>query len=682
MPYRKWSLCEGEGQTAGELKSWLAGQGYTADILSRVLAGRGIENTQQAEALLFGTNALPDPFLMKDMDKAVQCIHAAIENETPIAVFGDYDVDGITATALMFTYLESQGADVYYKLPSRSDDDYGLSETLVDQMADKGISLIVTVDNGTTAFEAAKRAKERGVALVVTDHHLPYDTLPEVEALVNPCRKDDESGLASLSGAGVAFMMLAALEGCPPEEMLQFFGDFAAIGTVADVMKLTGPNRTIVKAGLSALRETERPGLAALIEACGLEGKAIGAENISYGLAPRLNAAGRMDDATNALELLLADTDEEAQPLVENLQQQNAARQKMEQEILAIIDTQLKEDPELLKSRVLVLWGSGWHQGVMGIVASRLVDKYSKPAMVITFDGQEGRGSGRSAAGFSLHNAIASCEDILLRYGGHDLAAGFSLKKEHAEEFRRRVNEWAMENDPVADVPELYADAEVDFTKLCVEEISALDLLAPFGSGNHAPKFLAKKAVLDAVYPVSDGKHCRLKLRQGNSSVFAVLFGTSPEHLPYKTGDAVDALLSFSVYEGKQGAQVSGRIIELRPAGLQNSHVMQTALFESVHAGLAPSAEQCVQLAPTRDDTAAVYRLLKGGTPFYYNDLRPVFSRMGEEMTGRVLSSVAALEELGLIEKDEATARYMPVQVEGKRDLASSTLLQRLAFSG
>lgn len=682
MLYREWNLREADGKTADELAGWLAGRPGArgaGSLLGRVLAGRGVNGPEAAAALLDTETALPDPFSVKDMDKAVARIHTALQNEEVIAVFGDYDVDGITATTLMYTWLEAQEASVFYKLPSRNDDDYGLSPALVDAMADRGITLVITVDNGTTAFEAAQRAKERGVSLVVTDHHLPYDSLPEVDALVNPCRTDDESGLDGLSGAGVAFMLLAALEGVPAQDMLEEFGDLVAIGTVADVMKLTGVNRSLVKAGMAALQSTQRPGLAALIEACGWAEKGVTVENISYGIAPRLNAAGRMDDATTALRLLLTEDEEEAAQLVQGLQQQNAARQKAEGEILELIATQMEAEPELQRSRVLVIWGEGWHQGVIGIVASRLVDKYAKPAIVISFEDGEGKGSGRSVAGFSLHASIAACEDILLRYGGHDLAAGFSIKSEHVEEFRRRVNAWAVENNPVPALPAIVADAAVRLPELTVEEVRSLELLAPCGSGNPAPRFLIEGATVDAVYPVSEGKHCRLRLRQDGLSIYAVQFGCGPGQLAYKAGDEVDLLVSLSVFDGKNGAQVSARILEIRPAGLGNAHVAHCALFESFYAGGRPEAGQKTILAPTREDTAIVYRLLRDEGGIHFGDLRPAFRQLGEEMAGRVLTALAALEELGLIERDPATHRYKAVQVAEKKDLNTSALLQRLA---
>lgn len=323
---------------------------------------------------------LSPPGLLLNMDKAVSRILAAVDSGERIAVFGDYDVDGVTATALLYTYLDSIGADVYYKLPSRDDDGYGLSENAVELMASRDVTLIITVDNGISAHAAVARAKELGVDVVVTDHHLPPAELPDAVAVVDPQLPGDKSPCKSLCGAGVAFKLAAALEGCDPEELLPFYGDLAAIGTVADIMTLEGENRHIVKAGLAALAHTDRPGLAALIRSCGFEGKALTAENISFGLSPRLNAAGRMDSAAEALELLLCEDEEEAERLAASLEDKNAARQKAEQEIAQSITEAIEADASYGADRILVVAGHGYHQGVIGIVASRIVEKYGKPA--------------------------------------------------------------------------------------------------------------------------------------------------------------------------------------------------------------------------------------------------------------------------------------------------------------
>ncbi|MDL2323716.1 single-stranded-DNA-specific exonuclease RecJ [Ruminococcaceae bacterium OttesenSCG-928-A16] len=674
MLYREWEV---QSPEMAEVQA-LAKQAGVGELLAGVLLARGINTPEQAQQMLGAPQALPSPFLLKDMDKAVQRIKAAVDEEEPIVIFGDYDVDGITATALLYTCLENMGAQVFYKLPSRTDSGYGLSEELVEQIAAHGISLIITVDNGTSAVEAAALARQLGVDVVMTDHHLPPPVLPEVVALVNPHLADDESPYKGLSGAGVAFMLAAALEDCPPEELIQEFGDLVAIGTIADVMKLTGYNRTLVKAGLATLREPRRPGLAALIQACGWAGKDITVENISYGIAPRLNAAGRMDDATNALHLLLAEDEEEATAIVDDLQEQNTLRQQAEQEISAVIAEGIDSTPALQRARVLVVWGENWHQGVIGIVASRLTERYGKPAIVISLEGEEGRGSGRSIGGFSLYNAIAGCADILVRYGGHNLAAGLSIERAKLEEFRTRVNAFAAQNYPVLQLPALKADVAVQLDALTVPDVEELDKLAPCGSGNPAPKFLLAGAVVDAVYSVSEGKHSRLRLRQGGGQLYAVLFGTGPAALPYQVGDTLDCILSLSVYEGKMGAQLSARIIDLRPAGLGNAHAGESALFESFVAGSTLTQQQKETLTPSREETAAVYRTLRAGQVGTATDLRPLFGRLQPVSAGQVLASVAALEELGLISKDEETDSYVAVPVQQKQSLANSQLLQRL----
>lgn len=674
MVYKKWNFTPPDAAKSAGLQTALAG----GRLLCDVLVSRGLDTPEKALEFLSSETELPDPLLMQDMDRAVLRIHRAVAEGEPMVIFGDYDVDGITATALLYTYLESVGAEVFYKLPSRSVDEYGLTESLVDQVAELGIRLIITVDNGTSAIAAAKRAAERGVDVVMTDHHLPPDALPEVAALVNPCRADDDSQCGNLSGVGVAFMLAAALEGCPPADLLPLFGDLVAVGTVADVMPLTGVNRALVREGLAVLQDTQRPGLAALIGACGLAGKTISVENISFVLAPRLNAAGRMDDATDALRLMLADSPEEAAPLVEGLLQQNEARQKQEQEILSEIIAGIEADEQKRAARVLVVWGDGWHQGIIGIVASRLVDRYAKPAIVISFEGDDGRGSGRSVGGFSLYGAVASCADILVRFGGHNLAAGLSIHRANLDEFNRRVNEWAGENYPVFPVPELEVDARLALPELTVAEVRSLDRLSPCGSANPLPRFILQDAVLDAVYPVGEGRHCRLRFVSGGASLTAVLFGTGPDGLAYKPGMRVDVLLTLSIYEGRGEAQVSARVVELRPAGLGNTHVEQSAVFASFSTGGEPSAGQKNLLLPTRENTAAVYRAVRDGGEVYYNDMRPLFAKLGEQMTGRVLTSLAALEELGLVARDEGSGRYHVVRVEEKKDLASSAVLRRL----
>ena len=658
----------------------LAAQQKEVGLLAGILAARGITDPTEALTLLAGEEELSDPMLLTDMDKACARILEAIDKEQTIVVYGDYDVDGVTATALLYQHLKGMGASVKCMLPSRDGDGYGLSKNAIQSIHDKGCQLIVTVDNGISALEEAEFAASLGVDLIVTDHHLPHDTLPKAVAVVDPRRADDHSPFKGLCGAGVAFKLCAALDGCPPEEMLDYCGDLAAVGTVADVMPLTGENRTLVKAGLKLLQQTDRPGISALLEEVGLEGKPITAENVSYAIAPRINAAGRMDNAVTALQLVLCEDEERAAELAHKLNEINVARQETEQEIVKAAQEQLDAEPAILEDRVILIWGRDWHPGVIGIVASRLVEKTGRPVIVVSVDEHgEGKGSGRSVQGFNLHECIASCEDILLRFGGHAMAAGLSVREENLPELRRRLNEWAARECAVLFTPPLECDLSIHLDRITVESVRRLEQLAPYGAENPTPVFVLEKAVIDGIFSVSEGKHCRLRLRQGNASIYAVWFGMPPEQLPYTMGDVVDAAVNLSVYESLRGAQLSGRILELHPAGFGNAAAEQTALVQALRRGTPLSAEQKARIAPERSDIITVYRELQARR-WHAEDLQPLFAKLGEENTGKILVAITALEQVGLIAvRERSGAKFWElVPAEGKKNLADAPILKCL----
>ena len=658
----------------------LAAQQKEVGLLAGILAARGITDPTEALTLLAGEEELSDPMLLTDMDKACARILEAIDKEQTIVVYGDYDVDGVTATALLYQHLKGMGASVKCMLPSREGDGYGLSKNAIQSIHDKGCQLIVTVDNGISALEEAEFAASLGVDLIVTDHHLPHDALPKAVAVVDPRRADDHSPFKGLCGAGVAFKLCAALDGCPPEEMLDYCGDLAAVGTVADVMPLTGENRTLVKAGLKLLQQTDRPGISALLEEVGLEGKPITAENVSYAIAPRINAAGRMDNAVTALQLVLCEDEERAAELAHKLNEINVARQETEQEIVKAAQEQLDAEPAILEDRVILIWGRDWHPGVIGIVASRLVEKTGRPVIVVSVDEHgEGKGSGRSVQGFNLHECIASCEDILLRFGGHAMAAGLSVREENLPELRRRLNEWAARECAVLFTPPLECDLSIHLDRITVESVRRLEQLAPYGAENPTPVFVLEKAVIDGIFSVSEGKHCRLRLRQGNASIYAVWFGMPPEQLPYTMGDVVDAAVNLSVYESLRGAQLSGRILELHPAGFGNAAAEQTALVQALRCGTPLSAEQKARIAPERSDIITVYRELQARR-WHAEDLQPLFAKLGEENTGKILVAITALEQVGLIAvRERGGAKFWElVPAEGKKNLADAPILKCL----
>lgn len=673
MNYRAWQVKKVD--EAGEQA--LAAAGY-GPLLARVLSARGINTPQAAAQCLDEQAPLSDPFLMKDMDRAAERIHAAIENDEPIVIFGDYDVDGVSATAILYECLTNLGAQVRCKLPSRSGGGYGITKEALDALAAKGYTLVVTVDNGISAVQEAAHAKELGVDLVITDHHLPPEKLPDAVAVVDPKRLDDESPFKDLCGAGVAFKLCAALEGCDdPAELLEPFGELAALGTIADVMPLVGENRTIVREGLSVLQDTMRPGLQALMENAGCAGKPITAETVSYTLAPRLNAAGRMDSASVALKLLLCENEEQAAGIAARLSEINADRQHTEQQITAAALEKLAADPARTHDRVIVVAGEGWHPGVIGIVASRLMERYGRPVIVISTENGEGRGSGRAPGSFNLHAGLCACAPCLIRYGGHAAAAGLTIEEEKIGAFRKAINDWAAREYPVPKPAALSIDAEVRIAELNVAAVQQLSRLEPFGGGNPVPRLAIRNAVVDGIWPLgNEGRHSRIRLRQGNAVCFVSLFGTPPDDLPYRVGMMVEAVVEVSIFQGRGNPMVSAHCKAIRPAELGNAPSEQAAWFEALLAGTAmPYSERAANL-PTRAETAAVYRMIRSGNVFA-EDLQPVFAAAGPQNTGKTLASITALQELGLIEQQGS--RLLPVAVSEKKDLASAPILKKLA---
>ena len=671
---------EEEPWSDAKYSSVLSAQQKENALLAGILTARGITDPAEALTLLAGEEDLSDPFFLTDMQKACERIWQAIDNGETIVVFGDYDVDGVTATALLYQHLKGMGATVKCMLPSREGDGYGLSRNAIQSIHDKGYQLIVTVDNGISAVEEAEFAAELGIDLIITDHHLPPETLPKAVAVVDPRRLDDTSPFKGLCGAGVAFKLCAALDGCPPEEMLDYCGDLAAVGTVADVMPLTGENRTLVKSGLRQLQNTDRPGLEALLEEVGLAGRPITAENISYAIAPRINAAGRMDSAVTALQLVLCEDPDRAEELAHKLNEINVKRQETELEIFKAAQVLLEQQPERLEDRVMLLWGRDWHPGVIGIVASRLVERTGRPVIVVTVDEHgECKGSGRSVPGFNLHACIGSCADLLIRYGGHAMAAGLSVREENLPELRRRLNEWAARECPVLHTAPLECDLPIHLDRVTVDSVRRIDALAPFGAENPTPVFLLQSAVVDGVYPVSEGRHSRLRLRQGNASVYAVWFGMPSEQLPYTMGDVVDAALNLSVYESARGAQLSGRILDLHPAGLGTKLSEQAALVAALRRGTPLTAEQKTLITPDRSHIITVYRELQARR-WHAEDLQPLCAKLGEENTGKTLVAVTALEQVGLIATvEKGGAKYLElVPAQGKKNLADAPILKCL----
>ncbi|MDL2247859.1 single-stranded-DNA-specific exonuclease RecJ, partial [Bacteroides sp. OttesenSCG-928-J23] len=470
-------------------------------LLCAVLSARGYAEGQDAQEFLADAARLDDPYTLADMDKAVQRIRLALEFGEQICVFGDYDCDGVTSTALLTSYLQSVGARVFYYVPDREKEGYGLNISAVDTLHQMGAQLIITVDNGISAHGEIAHAAALGIDVVVTDHHTPRDTLPQAVAVVNPHRADCPSRCKDLAGVGVAFKLVCALEEAPGEELMEYYGELVSLGTIADVVPLTGENRILARGGLAQMGETHSPGIMALLEVAGLTGKPVTGESVAFGLVPRINACGRMGPVDDAIELLLTDDVVYATELAQNLNALNEQRKKIEEGILAEIAAMLAREPQLLEERLLLLSGRGWHHGVVGIVAAKLMERYGKPCILFSVDGQEARGSGRSLEGFSLIEAISACSADLTRYGGHILAAGLTLPAGKLDKFVRLMQQYAKDSCPRMPVPKILVDCAVNPSELTVEAVESLAALEPFGEGNRPPLFLLAGLVLEGIYP-------------------------------------------------------------------------------------------------------------------------------------------------------------------------------------
>jgi single-stranded-DNA-specific exonuclease len=523
------------------------------------LNARGFTKIEDIKSYVSDTHSVGyDPMLLADMDKAVARINLAIENRQRIAVYGDYDVDGVTASALLADYFRAKGADFEVYIPDRINEGYGLNRQAIDALKSRGVELIVTVDCGVTALEEAEYVSALGIGLVITDHHQCRDTLPTADAVVDPQRPDCPYPNDTLAGVGVAFKLVCALEGAgADDEMFGQYGDLVALGTVADVMPVTGENRELIRRGLRVLEASQRMGLRQLLrDACTSRGR-VGTACVGFVLAPRLNAAGRMGKANVALELLLTKSAEEAELLVDELTMLNTERRELETEIyenaLSLISSEKQDGPIVLASR-------DWYQGVTGIVAAKMSDRYFLPAIIISV-GEDGigRGSCRSFGSFGITSALIACQDLLISYGGHEMAAGVTIAEGDIDEFARRINEYYRDNINSIPKPKLKLDFEVEKPEiLTVANVEALEGLEPFGNGNPPPCLCIKGAVACEIMPVGGGKHTRLKIEKAGKIFDCIYFAMPPGELGLNKGELCDIAFEpqLNEFRGKTTVQL------------------------------------------------------------------------------------------------------------------------------
>ena len=678
MFLRKWEVRPPDKERAAAL-ALTYGVPFFLAMLMNI---RGLDDAAHLREFLGEGEPLSDPFLLKDMDKAAARITRAVDNMEKIAVYGVYDGDGLHWTAMLYSYLGTRGADVIFCIPQREGEGYGMNMGAVEYLKEQGVSLIVTVDNGISSVQEVARANELGIDVVVTDHHRPQEILPDAVAVVDAYRPDDTSPYKHFSGVGIAFKLLMALEdgAGDVEDLLEAYSDLAAIGTIGDIVPLTGENRTLIRAGLERLSQSDRPGVQVLLENAGIAGKVLTSTNVAFTLVPRINATGRMGAPERAVRLLISGYEEEAEVLSEEICADNEERRRVEAEIAeaAFADIEAKG---YMKDRVVVVDGENWHHGVIGIVASRVTERCGKPCMIISRGETEAKGSGRSIEGFSLFEAICACGDLLIKFGGHPMAAGITLKPENIEAFRKRINQYAAEHFPQMPTQTVTLDCKLNPAALSVSMAQSLTQLEPFGNGNPQPVFGLFNMELSNVTPVGGGGHLRLTLEKNGAVITAMRFNTKPEELPYHIGDKIDLAVQLEAREFRGQPSLTVIVRDMKFAAFNTEkNIASLASFEKWQRGEVLSAEDKNRLYPDRACLAAIYRALRTVNGKETDQVRFV-SQFGKDMTlGLFKTALLVFEERGLVHSEIADDTFTAALIEtsGKTDITRSPVLLAL----
>ncbi len=667
---RIWTLLYEADASRDAAVSSLMTDLHISPVTAKLLYHRGYTTPEAAKMFLsHSPDAWHDPMLMKDMDKAVQRVLSAIEKHEKIAIYGDYDVDGVTSVSSLYLYLTSLGGKVISYIPSRTKEGYGMSTPGVESLAEQGVNLIITVDTGITASREVSFATSLGMDTVVTDHHECHGDLPTCAAVINPHRPDCSYPFKELAGVGVVFKLICACEatrrGISPREAMESMGqaymDLVAIGSIADVMPLRDENRYIVYQGLSLIEHTNRCGLAALLDAISnphgntpkKTHRKVNTGLVGYGIAPRINAAGRISHAMKAVDLLLCEDPHKAKELAEELCEINVRRQTEENHIAEQAYSMIEASLEGQKNtpRILVLEDDGWTQGIVGIVASRITEKYGLPSILISFEGAVegepkdddiGKGSGRSVKGLNLVDALYACRDLLVRFGGHELAAGLTLRRDAIPAFKERMNAYAKEHlTPEMTAVRYEADCSVSMDELTMSLAQELEKLEPFGVSNPSPVFYMADVVVQKIIPLGGGKHTKLMLKAGDQTLPALWFGVSPHELPVCVGEVADVLFQLNINE-YQG--VSSLQMILQDMRVSQNYTMtcqrEEQRLEEVLTGapIYPSED----LTPTREDIARVYTLLRGDARLGYHTFsdRTLLGRINADGAAKTIGYV------------------------------------------
>lgn len=653
-------------------------------LLAMMLDIRGITKEEDVINFLQENKDFSDPFLMKDMDKAVERITTAVENGEKICVYGDYDADGVTSTSLLYSYLrDSLGADVMFYIPTRTGEGYGMNKGAVDKIHSLGVTLIITVDNGISAREEIDYANSLGIDTVITDHHMPSGAIPKAVAVVNAHQQDDKSPFKDFSGVGVAFKLVMAIEGeyADVDSLLENFSDIATLGTIGDIVPLVGENRTLVKNGLRHIQNSDRIGINAMKQESGIAEKEINSSNVAFTLVPRINAGGRLGSSEKSVNLLLTEDEDEAVTIADKLGMDNRERQSIEKEILASIDEEVRRTPNIVNDKILVFAGKGWHQGVVGIAASRIKDIYDKPTIIIGIDDDGvARGSGRSVEGFSLCDAVFACSEHLTHYGGHPMAVGISLEKEKINDFRKAINAYCKDIKMPYNI--LHIDCKLNPNQLDLSILDSLSYIEPCGASNPSPIFGLYNMTVIATKEMGNGKHMRITLSrgQGQVPVYAVYFNHNFQSCSYRNGDIVDVAVSLdrNIYNGQENLSVI--IKDIKYSQSNNEELIDSErIFDKFAKRYKLTKNEVMSILPTRNDFAYVYRFLKQNKGFIYGEYALVNALNYKISMGKLIVILYSMKELGLINWQQGLYQsIIEMKESSKVNLEDSVFIKKL----
>ena len=630
--YKKWNIKQSSPLKSKELNDFADALGVLP-VIALLLYNREIRDTESAlKFLKKDAELFHDPYLLKDMVKAIERIMHAVDNREKIVIYGDYDVDGVTAVSILYLYLKEKNADVDYYIPNRSGEGYGINQAAIYNFSKLDVKLIITVDTGITAYTETEYINSLGIDIVITDHHECYLNMPNAIAVVNPKQNDCTYPFKDLAGVGVVFKLLCAMEseyykreGITDKdyvkEICNRYGDIVAIGTVADVMPLIGENRLMVNLGLKLLEKSTRPGLTALLEQSGsaesktmknTKKKKITSSYIGYVIAPRINAAGRISNASKAVELFLTESHEQARQIASELCDTNKERQNEENAIIEEAYKKIEKEHDFNEDLVIVLAEDNWHHGVIGIVASRITEHYGLPSVLISFEENNiGKGSGRSIKGMNLADTLMYCREYLIKYGGHELAAGLSIEKDNLPAFKKKINEYARKHLKEEDlITSVAIDCELEAEDITIELINQLYWLEPYGISNAVPVFLLKDVKIKEIISIGNNRHTKIIFEKDSKLFNAVYFGISAEHLDFYTGDYADVVFNLDIndFQNYQSVQILIRDIA-HSKNYLDTLGEQRKIYNEIKEGRKISKDE--KFIPTREDFIAVYQYIK-----------------------------------------------------------------------